>query len=290
MGDERLKKIPKSLVLDGSILLTYRGSLAHGTHIPPEENNGFDDVDLLGIYVGKPKDYLGLDDSLPRGKDLKDGEYDLAAYELRKFCYLLSKANPNVLSSLWCPPESILYKSLAAEKLLQSRDLFSSKLAYHSFSGYAYGQLRRMVAYHENGEGSCCSGEIFHEKSCKLAEQRGRGSTKKYATGWMGAKRKMLVEKFGYDVKNASHLLRLLHMGREFLETGELIVDRRGIDAELLVSVKKGEKSLEFVQEKAEAGFALMKEARDKSPLPEKPNREAIDLLLVSILLPFMGG
>ena len=49
----------------------------------------------------------------------------------------------------------------------------------------------------------------------------------------MGEKRKAIVRKYQYDVKNAAHLIRLLRMGIEFLETGELRVFR-AMDAEEL--------------------------------------------------------
>jgi len=52
----------------------------------------------------------------------------------------------------------------------------------------------------------------------------------------MGAKRKSLVEKFGYDTKNAAHLILLLRMGIEFLSVGVLHVKRH--DAQELLEIK----------------------------------------------------
>ena len=65
------------------------------------------------------------------------------------------------------------------------------------------------------------------------------------STGRMGAKRKELVEKFGYDTKNASHLIRLLKMGIEALTTGELLIERP--DNNMLLEIKRGEWKLERV-------------------------------------------
>jgi hypothetical protein len=42
----------------------------------------------------------------------------------------------------------------------------------------------------------------------------------------MGEKRKAMVRKYQYDVKNAAHLIRLLRMGAEFIESGNLQVYR----------------------------------------------------------------
>jgi len=62
----------------------------------------------------------------------------------------------------------------------------------------------------------------------------------------MGTKRKMLVEKYGYDCKNAAHLIRLLRMGVEFLKDGRLYVMRE--DAKQLIEIKRGEWTLEQVK------------------------------------------
>lgn len=57
----------------------------------------------------------------------------------------------------------------------------------------------------------------------------------------MGERRKALVRRHGYDTKNAAHLIRLLRMGIEFLQSGELLVDRSGHDAGELLAIKRGE-------------------------------------------------
>jgi hypothetical protein len=101
----------------------------------------------------------------------------------------------------------------------------------------------------------------------------------------MGAKRKQLAERFGYDCKNAAHLLRLLKMGAEFMRTGTLLVDRRAAgDADWLLSVKRGEWELKTVQMTAEALFAELKLAQEASSLPEAPDLRLVNELLMDIL------
>jgi hypothetical protein len=100
----------------------------------------------------------------------------------------------------------------------------------------------------------------------------------------MGAKRKALVEKIGYDAKNAAHAIRLLRMGTEFLETGRLKVHREE-DAEEIRSIKRGEWSLERVKEEAERGFARAREAYERSPLPVEPDRATAESVLLQITL-----
>jgi len=88
--------------------------------------------------------------------------------------------------------------------------------------------------------------------------------------GHMGEKRKKLVDKFGYDTKNAAHLIRLLRMGIEFLKDGELYVER--FDAGELLSIKRGEWALEAVNKEAERLFGLIDKAYVESLLPKEAN------------------
>jgi hypothetical protein len=91
-----------------------------------------------------------------------------------------------------------------------------------------------------------------------------------------------LVEQFGYDTKNASHLIRLLRQGIEFLRDGELHVLRP--DAGELVAIKRGEWPLEKVKAEAERLFRRAEDAFDRSTLPKGPSHEAINDLCVSVV------
>jgi hypothetical protein len=97
--------------------------------------------------------------------------------------------------------------------------------------------------------------------------------------GYMGAKRKALVEKFGYDCKNAAHLIRLLRMGIEFLKDGELYVKRE--DAPQLLDIKKGCWTLKQVKDEADRLFKLSEETYLKSTLPKGPDIKKINELCI---------
>lgn len=268
------------------VFVAYRGSVAHGMYVPPVEPTGIDDIDIIGVYIPDLEHYFGHHDKPPRGADVKIREWDSASYELRHFVGLLCNGNPNVLSTLWLKPESLIFTTRESDMLMAARFLFATKRAYHSFGGYAHSQLKRMVSFKDTAlMGDCgCSGK-FHTSDCSMAEERGRGSSKRFATGFMGEKRKGLVEKHGYDSKNAAHLIRLLHMGCEFLRTGEMIVDRRDAgDAAELLSIKRGEWELVAVKARAEMLFDEMRQARDESTLPNEPDMRLVDALLMDIL------
>jgi hypothetical protein len=264
------------------ILVAYRGSIAHGTHVPPTDG-GIDDVDIQAVFIPPGLEYYFGLRGAEKGRDIKINEWDCAAYELAHYVRLCANANPNVLSLLWTEP--VLYVNDVARDLIAHRHLFATKKAGQSFGGYAMSQLKRMTAFHEELDLGCkCDGD-FHGPDCPLTAERGRGSAKKFATGFMGAKRKALVEKHGYDTKNAAHLIRLLRMGISFLQTGYLFVDRRGVgDAQELIDIKTGKWSLQDVKKLASDHFYHLNVAEQESKLPDGPDLAQVNKLLVHLL------
>ena len=107
-----------------------------------------------------------------------------------------------------------------------------------------------------------------------------------YKSAYMGAKRKELVKKFGYDPKAAAHCIRLLRMGIEFLTTGELNVFRS--DASQLLEIKKGLWTLEQVKKESDRLFVLANEAYVRSSLPAKPNVEKVNQLVIEVMSDYL--
>jgi hypothetical protein len=102
-----------------------------------------------------------------------------------------------------------------------------------------------------------------------------------YHKAYMGQKRWKMVQQHGYDVKNAAHLVRLLHLGYEYLKEGRLNV-RRTWDVELLLEIKRGEWELQRVQAHADNYFAAIGEAT--SVLPASLDTDHIDRLVTSLV------
>jgi uncharacterized protein len=236
---------------DGLVMLCYVGSISHGTHRPPAEADGIDDIDLMGVYVPPLRYTLGLGSF--EHWVVKEDELDITLYSLKKFVGLVLKSNPNVLGTLWLKPEHYLVSTRAWHEVLNERAIFSSLHAYDAFTGYGHAQLKKMAA------------------------------TQRYE-GYMGQKRRELVDRFGYDVKNAAHLIRLMRMCAEFLADGELRVFREH-DADELVRIKRGEWTVREVETEAERLFALASELRDKSELPRYPDHKRADALVQRIHL-----
>jgi len=249
----KIKDLPDGLIPKSSVLVGFRGSIAHNTYMPPDSPNGIDDIDLIAVYMAPVEYYIGLGYGrrYRKGSHVIDGKFDCARYELKHFVNLALKSNPSILTLLWIEDKHYLKISDGMKTLLDNKESFSSKQAYTTFTGYAASQLKRM--------------EKFSYK------------------GYMGVKRKALVDKYGYDCKNASHLIRLLSMGIEFLDTGRLKVFRT-TDAEVLMDIKTGKWTVEEIKSYAEELGILAREAYEKSPLPENPDQEKIEELLMEIL------
>jgi uncharacterized coiled-coil protein SlyX len=301
------------LLPENLILLGYRGSIAHNMFVPQSDPNSIDDKDLMGVYIAPVEHYLGFGRREVKEKFIN--EWDAVSYELRKFIGLLLKCNPNVLSLLWLPEQHIIFEHELGRLLRDHRHIFVTKAAYHSFNGYAYGQFKRMTHFNQEAQQEMAAleeglarqgidinelnatqaerdmvvsdGPFSGEKLGLLVDKYGGMKRKYYSGGYMGAKRKELVKKVGYDAKNAAHLIRLLRMGIEFLVEGELHVERA--DAENLLSIKRGEWSMEKVKEEAERLFKLAEEAYVRSSLPPKPDIQHAEKLCMKIISLYHG-
>lgn len=236
---------------DWAILKAYRGSVAHGMYVPNTDPNSIDDVDLISICVPDIEYYMGLREYGSRGtKEIFRDQFDVVIYEARKAIRLLAQGNPNAMSLLWLEKEHYLNITPAGQILLDNRDAFVGKHVFKPFVGYANSQLYRMT----------------------------HGSYQ----GYMGEKRKKIVDQFGYDVKNAAHLIRLLRMGIEFLHDGYMTVKRP--DAQELLTIKRGSWTLEAVKAEADRLFTEIMAALDKSTLPVAPDMDTVNQLAVSVI------
>lgn len=230
-----------------TILAGYVGSIAHGTYVPTKDG-GIDDKDIMGVCVPPKNYYLGMD-TFEQCATWVD-EYDIVIYEIKKYLRLMCKCNPNVMSLLWLQPNHYVKLTPLGRIIIESRTLFSTKNAYASFCGYAKSQLHRMEHWKFNG--------------------------------YMGKKRKELVDAHGFDSKNAAHLIRLLRMGFEFLTTGELQVLRK--DASELIAIKKGEIPLEEIKRMADDYWHKIELAFISSRLPDKPDLKKVNGLCMEIV------
>jgi hypothetical protein len=289
---------------DSLILLGRRGSEAHGTYIASGSHDGFDDRDLMGIVIPPAPYYLGM-----KHWDVAEGingVWDVVIYELRKFVHLLCKQNPNVLQLLWLEDEDYLpvpkANRLRGLSLVRERLTFRhERHARNAFCGYAEGQLKRMTAFDrptmqkiadleslitDFGDvdlAKVAEGKWDRQRSLVLNElcEQYVGMRRTYHKAYMGAKRWALVQQHGYDCKCAAHLVRLLHLGYEYLTTGRLEI-RRTWDRDMLIEIKTGQWSLEQVQAHTDTWFAKVRDAT--SALPDSIDEDRVDSLVVEMV------
>jgi predicted nucleotidyltransferase len=253
--DEIAYKFPPFPFPPHAIGLFVVGSESHGTKIAPAAG-GVDDTDYMGIVIPPERHVLGLHEWEHWVYQPDEKGLDVVVYSLRKYIGLLLKGNPNVMGTLWLRPEFYTMRTPALDAIVAERDIFSSQQAYASFIGYAHSQLK------------CMTNMAFK--------------------GYMGKKRKQLVEQHGFDTKNAAHLIRLLRMGIEFIETGKVNVYREN-DREELMSIKRGEWGLAKVQMAADDLFATARRSLAQSPLPIHPDAERAERLLIRLTKDALG-
>jgi len=102
---------------------------------------------------------------------------------------------------------------------------------------------------------------------------------------WQRNRNKSLAEiekKFGYDCKHAMHLVRLMRMGMEILETGEVHVFRP--DREELKSIRDGAWTYDQIVEYADNCEERLNTLYDTTELRKQPNRKFLDSLCVNII------
>ncbi len=104
--------------------------------------------------------------------------------------------------------------------------------------------------------------------------------------------RARLEEQHGYDTKHGAHLVRLLRMGREILTEGKVHVWRGDRDADELRAIRAGDWSYDRLVSWAEAEDRAQGEIleRGESPLPTRPDREAVDGLVQELVALALAG
>ncbi|OLR91267.1 nucleotidyltransferase [Actinokineospora bangkokensis] len=232
--------------MSGEILRTVVGSGVHGIAIP-----GTDDHDEMGVFVEPAPTALGVDKPLehyvfrtqPEGARSGPGDTDLILYSLRKYLRLAVRGNPTALLPLFAPAESVITTTPLGDELRALGPRLLSREAVHRFLGYMNAQRERLLGTSKR--------DVPH--------------------------RPELVAAHGYDVKYASHALRLAYQGRELVTTGTLTLPMPHPERTRVLAVKRGDvpdksevlAEITHVQQEVEAALPT-------SPLPPAPDLDAI--------------
>jgi len=231
------------------IHLFVGGSALHGAKV-----EGYDDLDIYGVFVEPPEKALGIDKYehfvwSTAGSDRKNtkDDVDICLYSLRRWADLACKGNPSILHFLFAKlddqtvlPDRHQDKHPTWFNAVQKyRQAFLCSNHAKSFLGFADQQLKRMTG------------------------ERSRNTN-----------RPDLVEKYGYDTKFAMHVIRLYSECEEFLKSG--VITLPSPERELLIGIRTGQKTEDWVIREAARREVICKEAMEKSPLPKQVDRAFI--------------
>lgn len=184
----------------------------------------------------------------PSARGGRGQEYDLTVFSIVKFFQLCLDNNPNMLDSLFVSRECVIHSTAIAEMVRDRRKLFLHKGSFHRYRGYAHSQAAKLKT--KNPE--------------------------------PGSRRQEYVEKFGYDVKYATHLIRLVLECEQILVEGDIDLRRHG---DMLKTIRRGgwteQQVLKWFNDKERSLESLY---HSSTVIPYGPNEKAIKTLLLECL------
>jgi predicted nucleotidyltransferase len=272
---------PEPFVLSNTMYLTVMGSHAYGC-ADTSVRNKMPDYDTYGFCIpprgmlfphseghivcfgDKPGTYIRYGEPSVGfeqfhkthviDKDAHGGngqEYDFTIFNIVKFFELCRQNNPNMLDSLFTRREHVLHCTQVGQMVRDARYDFLSKQVWKRFRGYAFSQLNKMT------------------------NKKAEGVRVEY------------IEKFGYDVKFAYNVIRLLDEAEQILLTGDLDLQRA---KEAMKSVRRGEWTPEQVREFCMQKDAALEAEYVNCKLPSEPDEKKLGKLLMSCLEEHYGN
>lgn len=254
---------PPPYVIGGTQYLTIMGSQAYAV------NNDDSDCDVYGFCI-PPKDMIfphlrgeipGFGQQVQRFEQFQQHhvveidrrkEYDFQIYNIVKYFQLTMGCNPNMIDSLFTDETCVLKQTKIAQHVRDNRKSFLHKGAWHTFKGYAYSQMHKMRIKEPNPEGN----------------------------------RYEMIQKYGYDVKFAYHVVRLLNEVEQILVEQDLDLRRNN---EQLKEIRAGQWSMEQIEQYFMMKEKSLEETYIKSTLRYKPDEQIIRKLLLEVLEEHFG-
>ncbi len=125
-------KMPKGFKL---ISRFRAGSHLYGTNTPDS------DIDTRGVFIPSIEYFLGV---AQRTTGYRDKITDTEYHELSHFFKLALKCNPNIIEYFFIPTSQMITSSKEWDLIVENKDLFLSSKAKHTFTGYAFSQMKRI--------------------------------------------------------------------------------------------------------------------------------------------------
>lgn len=256
---------PPRWLVDNTAYMTVMGSNAYGV------SGQTSDVDIYGFCI-PPKDVVFphlageiMGFGKPRERfdqwqqhhiqppDGRETTYDFQIFSIIRYFQLCLECNPNMIDSLFTPRRCVMHSTQVGEIARENRKLFLHKGAWHKFRGYAYSQMHKI-------------------KGKVNASNPARAET---------------IQKFGYDVKFAHHVVRLLDEVEQIMVEHDLDLER---NREQLKSIRRGEWTLEQIQSHFDAKERSLENTYATSTLPHSPDEAAVKAVLLRCLEAHFGS
>lgn len=226
----------------------------YGFAIPPREHSFPHMAGHIQGFDDEPSPFTHFQQHHIQDKSAQGGRgvgYDLTIYSIIRYFRLLTDGNPNIIDSLFVPRRCVVYSTQIGELVRENRKLFLNKGCWATFKGYAYSQIHKMKTKQPEG------------------------------------KRVELIEQYGYDVKFAYHVVRLLNEVEQIMAEGDIELDR---NREQLKAIRRGV----WTQQQVESYFhdkeKYLEELYTKSDLPIKADSAIIKNLLLNCLEQHYGS
>lgn len=268
LQDLEKKKLihPPDWLPDNCHYLTIMGSVAYGV------SSDTSDMDLYGFCIPKKEmvfphlagKLIGFDTELGTFDQWQEHHimdehamggngrsYDIQIFSIVKYFALLMDNNPNIIDSLFTPINCVLHCSRIGTMVRDERKMFLHKGAWHRFKGYAYSQLHKMD-----------------------------GKTTK-------GKRQEIREQFGFDVKYAYHIVRLINEVEQIMSTGDLDLQ---LNNECLKAIRRGEWTQQQIKEYFTNKEKGLETLYNESKLQYEPDRAKVKRLLMHCLEEHFGS
>jgi uncharacterized protein len=249
---------PPSYVIGSTHYLTIMGSQAYA--VAGEDS----DMDLYGWCI-PPKDLIfthlrgeipGFGYQTQRFEQWqqhhifesdRQKEYDFNVYNIIKYFQLVMDNNPNMIDSLFTHQQCVIKSTKLSEHVRDNRKTFLCKKAWHTFKGYAYDQMHKMRIK-----------EVTPESA-----------------------RYEMVQKYGYDVKFAYHVVRLLNEVEMILVEHDLDLHRNN---DQLKDIRAGNWTMTQIEDYFTSKEKSLEEVYAKSTLRNRPDEPAIKKILMEVL------
>lgn len=255
----------KTVATENEILRTRVGSVVHGMNVATQ-----DDEDEMGICLEPPSYVTGLkrfeqyewhtawEREGGRKNRSGPGDTDLVIYSARKWMRLALKGNPSIIIPLFAPEGDLLWQTDAGRELRSHRDQIVSQEAAPRFLGYLQAQKRSLLSH----------------------EGKGRDVTRPD------------LEKYGFDVKFAAHMVRLGLQGAELLGTGKISIPMEQEWQDDLRALRRGERTMMWALGWAaqfEVEIKFFMDHPDEAAVPLHPDRHWANLWLQDAYLAHWG-